>query len=397
MRWCDISLLMFVVFATACSSSPSPVLPPLKLAPIQNDVKIEQVWRTQVGEGASDNYLKFAPAIAHNKGYVVDHKGHVRAFAVATGSTVWEVDLKLPISTRPNLTNGKILLGTSQGEVLALNKDNGKIIWRASVSSEVLSAPRGAQDIVVVRTVDGHLYGLDANSGQRRWVYERSVPTLTLRGTSGPVIVNDMIISGADNGRLVALTLKNGTVLWETAIAVPRGRTELERMIDIDADPIVIDDVIYVVSFQGRIAMVQLDSGRVLWTRDVSAYSGMSVDPYRLYLSDSEGRVWALDRASGATLWKQDKLLRRALTAPTLQGQYVVVGDFNGFLHWLSREDGHLVARIAIEDMDKQVDSEEDLLFSKSSNILAAPVAIEDNLIVIGRTGNMVNYRITGL
>lgn len=227
------------------------------------------------------------------------------------------------------------------------------------------------------------------------------MPVLSLRGSSTPLIVDDIVISGADNGKLTALALKNGTVLWETTIAVSRGRSEIERLIDIDAQPMVRDGVIYTVTYQGRIAAVRIDSGRILWVREVSSYSGMAMDAHRVYLSDSEGQVWGLDRFSGATLWKQDRLLRRMLSRPNLQGQYLLVGDFNGYLHWMARNDGRLIARTRL-GYDPVPDLEEDevpddRLFSKTRNILATPIVHDDITVVFNREGLLSAFRVKGL
>ena len=225
--------------------------------------------------------------------------------------------------------------------------------------------------------------------------------------TSGPLCVelpstghyrNGIVIIGSDSGKLAALTLKTGTVLWETQIADPRGRTELERMVDIDAQPILMEDVVYVVTFQGRLATVQLDSGRMLWARDISSYSGMALDPYRVYITDSESQVWALNRFNGATLWRQDKLLRRSLTGPVLQGPYLVVADYDGYVHWLKREDGRIVARKRVnqdwheahqEDFEKVEDQ-----FSKANNILAAPKEFDSMILVMDRQGHIEAFEL---
>lgn len=280
--------------------------------------------------------------------------------------------------------------------MVALSAADGKQIWRSEVSSEVIARPAVANGTVVVRTNDGKLFALEASSGLRRWVYDRSVPPLTLRGNSAPVIASDLVIAGSDNGRLTALQLTNGTVFWETAISHPSGKTELERMIDIDADPVVVGDVVYAVTYQGRLAAVQIGSGRILWARDMSSYTGMAVDDYRIYLSDSEGQVLALNRRNGATLWRQDKLLRRSTTRPQLDGPYLVVADYDGYLHWLSRESGKLAGRARLNAAYYLFTDEYDgyeHVFRKENNVLARPLVAGERVIAVDRTGYLAAFR----
>lgn len=276
---------------------------------------------------------------------------------------------------------------------------NTKELWRAQLSSEVLSRPAISQGIVVTKTIDGRVYGLNLDDGSQKWVYDRSVPRLTLRGSSAPLISNDVVIIASDNGKLSALTLNNGKLLWESTIAVAKGRNQLERVIDMDVDPVVIDDVIYVAGYQGRVAAVKMGSGQLIWSRDFSSYSGLYVDAYRVYITDAMGQAWALNRYNGSTLWRQDKLLRRKLTAPEAQDNYIVVGDYDGYLHWLNREDGKLIARKKVNGSDFSFDEEEtdkelELYFSKWNNILVRPILINDLLVSLDRVGHLEAFQI---
>ena len=396
MKLASLFLLSLVLWG--CTTSPSPVLPPVGLQPIDDPLYVRKNWNSVIGRGVGQNYLKLQPVFSGNTGYVADYLGYVRAFEVTTGKTLWSRQLETPIASGPAIVENMLMFGTSQGEVLARDLHNGNELWRTTLSSEVLAQARGEDGIVVIRTVDGRVYGLDAKNGKRLWVYDRSVPLLTLRGISTPVIHNGIVIVGSDSGKLAALTLKTGTVLWETQIADPRGRTELERMVDIDAQPVVMEDVVYVVTFQGRLATVQLDSGRMLWARDISSYSGMALDPYRVYITDSESQVWALNRFNGATLWRQDDLLRRSLTAPVLQGPYLVVADYDGYVHWLKREDGSIVARKRINQdwHDAHADDldDEDDPFGKTNNILVAPKDIDNMILVLDRMGHIAAFEL---
>ena len=395
-----VSFGLVIAVLMACSTSPSPVQPPVALVPLKNKLDVKRVWQRYIGGGAGYKYLRFSPVVDGDLAYAIDHEGKVVAWNITNNKTQWKRELNTVASSAIGLDEENLYFGTSQGEVFALRKESGKKFWQTQVSSEVLSPPVSKNGVIIVRTVDGRLHALSRESGRKLWSHDRTMPVLSLRGTSTPLIVDDIVISGADNGKLAALSLLNGTLLWETAIAIPRGRNEIERLIDIDANLQFRDGIIYTVAYQGRLAAVRIDSGRLLWVRDLSSYTGMSIDSHRIYLSDAEGQVWALDRLNGATLWKQDRLLRRALSKPVIQGQYLLVGDFNSYIHWLSRENGKLLARTrlgfeGISLIPGEDDEEEDeRVFSKPRNILATPIISKDMAIVINREGLVSGYRV---
>jgi outer membrane protein assembly factor BamB len=351
--------------------------PPAALVTFQPTATLQSVWRTDVGAGVDKQFVKLMPRVAGEKVFAADRKGRVSAYRADTGQSLWSVETKAPISGGPGSGEGLVLVGSSEGEVLALDEASGALTWRAPVSSEILAAPQAAQGRVVVRTLDGKVYGLDAKEGKRIWVYEQAVPALTLRGTSAPLIVDDKVITGFANSKLTAISLNEGKLLWETPIAEPRGRTELERLVDISGEPRLADGIVYVASFQGRIAAVDADSGRLLWARDMSSYSGPDVDEQAVYVTDAQGAVLALDRRDGRTLWKQDKLHARGVTAPAAYGDYIAVGDFEGYLHCLNREDGSFAARVRVDD----------------KGILAPPVAADGTLYVSGKGGVLAALR----
>ncbi len=391
-------IIVVVLFMAGCASSPSPILPPVSLQPVKNEFIIVRTWSGDLGDAASDRYLKLTPAIGGNIIYSADYKGIISAFSIQTGDLIWEVDTEQPIGSALTLHNNQLLVGTSTGMVVSLSASSGKELWSTQLSSEVLAAPQVSQGIVVVRCVNGHLYGLEEKSGKQIWLHEQIIPALTLRGTSTPVITNDLVLNAFDNGRLVANNLQTGKVIWQSSIAVPRGSTDLERIVDADADPVIVENVVYAVAYQGRLVAMQLGSGRIIWTRDLESYVGMSVDPYRIYLTDSDGVLWALDRSTGATLWKQDALLRRNTTRPKLHKQYLIVGDFNGFLHWFRRDNGKLVARVRLKDASYTapgLDESEDLLYPKSNDILIRPFSHENKLFAIDRHGHIEAFQMS--
>ncbi|MEJ2360273.1 MAG: outer membrane protein assembly factor BamB [Gammaproteobacteria bacterium] len=398
MKKFSLLVVVLMFWLGGCSTSPSPVLPPVKLTPVHNAFVIKRVWQHDFGEGAGENYLKLYPVLDNNTLYNLDYKGQVTAFNIKEHSVLWQVNLGLPASTAMTLDNNLLFFGTSDGGVVAIDKKDGHVVWRAQVSSEVLSPPQVAKGYVVVRCVNGMMYALSRKDGKQVWSLEETTPALTLRGTSTPVISGDIIISGFDNGRLLAINLQTGKILWSTVISIPRGRTDLERMVDIDANPIVVNgDVVYAVSYQGRLAAVQLGSGRILWTRDIDSYNGMAVDDYRIYLVDDQSRIWALDRQNGATLWKTNLLIRRSLTRPQLQNQYLIVADFDGFIHWLRRDNGKLVARVRMNTFDytdPDLNETQDLKFPKINNILAPPLVDGNSLIAVDRYGHTEAFNI---
>ncbi|MGQ0657777.1 MAG: outer membrane protein assembly factor BamB [Chromatiales bacterium] len=324
--------------------------PPAPLVEFVPTLNVKEGWSTRLGKGTDEQFLKLAPAVLGDRIYTAERHGRVAAYTAATGKVIWEKDTDALISGGPGVGEGLVLLGTSEGEVLALNEADGAPSWRTAVSSEVLAAPRAAHGVVVVHTGDGSITGLGAASGDRLWSYESSTPTLTLRGSSAPLLVDDLAIAGFANGRLVALDLKTGKLVWEAVVALGSGRSDLERMVDIDGEPLLMDDTVYVATYQGRVASVSIASGELLWARNSSSYAGLGVDEQNVYLTDAEGVVWAFDRESGTTIWKQDKLKARAATAPVTIGEHVVIGDVEGYLHWLSRVDGRFATRVRVDE-----------------------------------------------
>jgi outer membrane protein assembly factor BamB len=319
--------------------------PPAPLVEFQSRLKVIELWSASVGGGTDDQYLKLAPVIASQRLYVSDSGGRIVALDATNGNRLWSADVDERITGGPGVGENTVLVGTGEGGVIALDAENGRRLWSATVSSEVLSPPLKSEGIVVVRTNDGKVFGLGGDSGKQLWIYDRTVPSLTLRGTSAPIIVAGVVIAGFDGGKLTALDLRTGRLLWEVSVAAARGRSELERMVDIDSDPMVVDDVIYVTTFQGQLAAIQLDSGRILWNRQISSYAGFSADESYIYLTDDSSHVWMFDRYSGTMVWKQELLHARNATGPASIGNFAVVGDVEGYLHWMHKADGSFVAR----------------------------------------------------
>ena len=325
--------------------------PPTPLVEYTPELDVKVFWKESVGVGADGRTLKLIPAIGAGKIIAADREGVVEARDAKTGSLLWEVETEIPFSAGPSLAAGRIILGSSKAKVVALNSENGEQLWENTVSSEILAMPVIAKGIVIVRTTAGEIVALDERTGRRLWSYEHSVPALSIRGTGSPLIVGDKVIVGYDNGKLVALHLNNGKYIWEATIAMPKGRSEIERLVDLDVDPIETGDTIYVAAYNGGVSAVSVSDGEVLWRNDkISSHTGLSYDNRHLYLSDSSGQVLQIEQRGGAGLWKQKELSYRSLTAPVLYQDYVVVADYNGYVHWLSTRDGRQLGRVQISD-----------------------------------------------
>jgi len=325
--------------------------PPTELTEFTVEFEPQKLWENDAGEGAGETKNDLGVWLQNGKAFAVDHEGEVSAFNVENGRRLWETELDVKVVAGIGGGMDMVLVGTQKGELIALNEADGQELWRTRLSSEVLATPKAAAGMVVSRTSDGRVTGIAADSGEVQWSYQRAVPLLSLRGAGAPVITDDKVIAGYDNGKLVALSLNDGKVVWEKSVAVPRGRTELERLVDIDADPVVVNDTVYVVSYQGNVAGVDLSSGQIMWSREMSSQTGLDA-AYgdAVYISDDQGYVWAVQDGSGDALWRQTRLLRRQISAPAIAGDYVVVGDFEGYVHWIARNDGRFVARQQISE-----------------------------------------------
>ncbi|MGX2041903.1 outer membrane protein assembly factor BamB [Methylocaldum sp. MU1018] len=324
--------------------------PPAELHEFEPAAEMSILWNASVGKGYAKQYVNLVPAVTEDRIFAADRKGRVQARSRLDGDKLWSADTELPVSAGPVIGENKLILGTSNAEVVALNDGDGSVLWKTAVSSEILALPRVEGDTVVVRSSDGRITGLDEKTGATRWYYDRSIPALSIRSRGSPTIAGDLVLDGYGSGKLIALGLADGKPVWEATVALPRGRSEIERLVDMDSDPIVKGDTIYVTGYQGGVAAVSLNNGEVQWRQtDLSSYAGMAAARRSLFVTDAASDVWQLDMRNGADLWKQDELHLRRLTAPAVVEDYVVVGDFEGYLHLLSQEDGSLVGRVRVD------------------------------------------------
>jgi len=337
-------LALIAILAAACSKEKE-VAPPAELVDFDAAVRVERVWNTGTKGGDDVLRLGLQPAVQGARVYVAGHGGDVHALELKTGRDVWRTSTDLALSGGPAVGEGIVVIGATGGSLVALDADTGARRWQVKTGGEVLTAPTVAGGIVVVRTVDGRLRGLRVSDGGEAWGYEQPVPRLTLRGNGSPVVDGDMVFAGLDNGKVVALSLTAGELLWSTTVAPSHGRTEIERLVDIDSPVRIIGGDVFVVGYQGRVAMLARDTGQLWWGRDLSSNRGLAADVDTLYVTTADSTVVALRRRDGTPIWTQDAMLRRSLTAPALFGDMLVVGDFEGYLHWLDPATGNMLAR----------------------------------------------------
>jgi outer membrane protein assembly factor BamB len=369
-------LLGLLVLATACSKEKN-VEPPAELVDFKAQLSIDRAWSIGMGGGEEVLRLALSPAVEGEVAYLAGHDGDVMAVNAASGRSLWKTALKLDLSAGPGVGAGIVVVGSPDGVLVALDSVSGTERWRATLGGEVLARPAVGGSTVVVHTVDGRIHALNVADGTLTWNYEQQVPRLSVRGTAAPVIVGDAALCAFDNGKVAALSLAEGDLLWASTVATPRGRTELERLVDIDANVQVSGDDIFVVGFQGRAAMLARSSGQIWWARDISSYRGLAVDAGALYLSTAESAVVSLSRRDGTELWRQDAMRLRGLTGPALDGDAIVVGDFEGYLHWLDRQTGALLARVR----------------AGGDRISNAPIAANGMIYVQGDGGTVSAYR----
>lgn len=348
--------------------------PPAPLPDLQAEITLEEQWSASIGEGQGEIYNLLVPAVYGNQIYAADDKGIVVSLDRFTGKTVWQVKLKEPVSGAVSAGYGLVLLGTLKGDVIALDASDGSEKWRSQVHGEVLAPPAINGDMVLVQTIDDRLIALEIGSGSQRWAYENPPALLTLRGTGAPMLTNQLAIAGLSTGRIVALDTQRGLPIWEQRVAIPQGRSELERVVDIDGGLLLSGGTLYAVTYQGNVAAFELQSGRLLWQRDASSYVGVAQGYGSVYLSLANGTVQGIDERSTTVLWSNDSLARRQLSAPASFSSYIAVGDLEGYLHLLSQIDGRFVGRVKID----------------SSGVRARPIVEGDWLYAFGNDGDLV-------
>jgi outer membrane protein assembly factor BamB len=370
-----LAVLSVIALLAACSDSKDSD-PPAVLVDFKPTLKVEKLWSYSL-EGEKHLRLALRVTVADGVAYAAGYDGQVIALSADKGRKLWSVKTKLPLSAGPGVGEGIVVVGASNGYLVALNAKDGSERWRHRMSSEVLAAPTLAAGLVIVRTVDGRLVALSADNAEQRWIVEQNVPKLSLRGTAPAYVAGDAVIAGFDNGRVVAVELTTGDTQWDTIVGAPRGKNELERLVDIDAPVHVLGDDVFVTGYQGRVAMLGRDTGQIWWARDFSSYRGFTIGDDVLFATSSEGLVVAMRRADGTVDWEQARLRQRGLTAPAVDGDAIVVGDYEGYLHWLNRSNGDLMARTSTD----------------GDRITNAPIVVDGRVFVQTDHGKLIAYK----
>lgn len=349
-RWFNGALLVCVILLSGCSLfSKKTGNEPMELVDFDATVKVKKVWQRDVGAGQGEGFTRLTPAIDGDAIYSVDHKGRVTALNRLTGKKLWQRKTKESISGGIGAESGMLFIGNQGGELIALSSTDGSEVWRRQLSGEILSVPRSNGDVVAVQTMNGRLYALDAKTGDELWFYENPPPVLILRGTPSPIVTDNAIYAGFSNGRLMSFNPLNGLILWEQRIAIPQGRSELERMIDIHASPILREGILYAAAYQGRVTALARGTGSAIWAQDASTSEDIALSDNLLFLSQADGKVTAYNAASGEVRWTNEQMLRRGLNGPQAFGDYVAVVDFKGYLHVMRQTDGEFVARARVD------------------------------------------------
>jgi outer membrane protein assembly factor BamB len=323
---------------------------PLELDRIEQEVRLRKEWSVNVGDGQGEKFNRLKPAISGDRIYAASNNGVVVAVDIESGRTQWKLKTGRVITGGVGASNGLVLVGTESARVIAFSEEDGTELWNIKVSSEVLAAPATNGRVVVVQTVDGNLIGLDAKSGEQLWIYETNVPALSLRGTSSPLIIDNFAISALANGTVISIAIDNGTLRWEERVAIPTGRSEIDRLVDIDGDVVINDaGLVLAPSYQGYLAGIDVVTGQTRWRVEESSYVGAGFGFGNIYSVDDEDRVKAYRTGQETTAWINDKLLRRQVSTPLSFSNYVAVGDEEGYVHLLSQVDGRFVGRTKVD------------------------------------------------
>ncbi len=350
---------------------------PNPLVSFSATAKLKKVWSFK-GDGIGEQFIKLLPAIADDHIFLTDISGQVVALNAQTGKRLWRVQLKEYITGGMSADFDKLLLGTRNGKVISLNQSDGSVNWITSVSSEVLSVPKSSGNVVVVHSADEKIYGLDHETGKQLWSYQSVLPALTLRGNANSIVTSNLALVGLANGKLIALHVDSGRMLWEKRISAPHGRSELDRLTDIDGDLFVDGGVVYVTAFHGKISAIELNNAQIKWQHDFSSFHGVDEGLGNLYAVDDLDHIYAFDQKTGDNIWEQSDLERRKLTMPTTIANNIVVGDFEGYVHVLSQLDGQFIAR-------KKIDGD---------GIRSKIISYSGLLYILGNSGRLSAYRI---
>ena len=371
-----VTLAVLCAVLGGCAGRKETAEPPAELTDFDATLDVERLWRGKVGGASERLRLGLRPATDGARIYAGAYDGQIAAFDAQSGEKLWSVDTRLKLTAGPGYGDGALAFGTADGELLLVDAATGQERWREPIGSEVLAAPALGSGVVVVRSVDGRLRGFSAANGSMLWAAEQSLPPLTLRGNTAPRVAGTLVVSGFNNGRVAAYDIANGDPVWEVAIANPTGRSELERLVDVSSGLTIVGNDVYVVGYHGRAVGIDLETGVVLWQQELSSYAGLGADFNNVYVTSDFDAVVALNRAAGTQVWRQEALRLRDVTAPTRYADTLVVGDYEGYLHWLSPDNGEFLARER----------------AAGDRISAAPLVVGDNVYVQGDDGTLAAF-----
>jgi len=396
-------VIFLVLGLVACGTSPKDYSSATELQSVESQLTITPIWAIQTGGVPNYAHAQLPPAISGSSVYVASINGKILALDIDKGRKMWSTRVKDIIAGGPGFGDGHVFVSNSKAEIISLSRQDGVEQWRTKVSSEMLSTPLYSDGSLYVQTIDGKITSIDANTGKINWVYTHDTPRLTLRGTASPIMVGDQIISGFADGKLVSIGAKKGELLWSTTIVTPMGRTDLEKLSDIDGVIQSNGNTVFVVGYQGRVAAISATDGSIQWSRKLSSYSGLTYNNGHIYISDVDSNVWALDAHTGATLWRQEGLVAREISTPEVIGHAVVVADFDGYVHWLSEEDGRFIARQNLGDVWESYNPSyfetlgEELDSQRYHRIVSIkPSAANNILLVRDNEGALIAFRVEG-
>lgn len=349
------------------------------LEQLEAQVTLQRKWTISTGRGAGKSDVKLLLARYENNLITVDQDGRLLSINSANGQQVWLTELNASISSGPGVGEGKIVVGTNSGKVIAVDANDGKVLWTSSSTSEVLAAPRISDGVVYIHAMDGSFSAYSLADGRQLWRFTHNIPRLVLRAGSTPAASSKYIVAGFATGKIVAVRKSDGAIEWTQDVGHPKGRTDLQRMVDISADPIIQDDVVYAVSYQGDLIAAQLNSGQIIWERNISSYAGFILDNEMLYVSATNGDVVAVDRTTGHTFWLQDSLHGRRLSKPVVMGKYIIICDTEGLVHVLDKQTGKLVGRYQFD----------------KGGVEATPIVNNNIVYILGRRGKLVALEVT--
>jgi len=376
LRWLAAGFSLLALLA--CTSQEEKEQGPAPLPEFKQERGFDKLWSHGIGNGQGKLYNRLTPAIHNNKIIAAAAKGVVEAYDRTSGRSLWDADIDHPISGGVGIGCGLVFVASEDGRVWALNEETGKSAWRTQINAQVLAPPVCDNNIVAVLTFSGDVVGLDAQTGAKKWAYAGTAPLLSLRASSAPLLYNGAVIAGFGSGKVIAVELESGRPLWEARVGVSQGSSEIERQIDIDGDMLIDNDMLYAVSFQGRFAAIDLRSGRRLWDTTASSYVGLSEGFGNIYVVGASGSITAFSKNNQGTHWEQTALARRQLSGSATLGNYVVVGDVEGYLHLLSQIDGHFVARMHFD----------------GDGVRVAPIVVDDVMYVYGNSGKLAAYKL---